>query len=149
MAWTPWTAHSTPLPQWGSGGSRQGPRPTGFLSWRLVVGSPPLAAAAGAQGAAAGSRMQLEAGAAGLREGSWHHSGSKSAPVWSSGPGLSALGPAAEYLLPLKTRYTHPLPPTSLSLCRRGWGEAGEQKGWGCLHPTLFSGDWRGLPRGT
>ena len=64
MAWSPRTAHSLPLPSGGSRGSRQGPGPTGFLSWRLAVGSRPLAAAAG-------SRMQLEVGATGRREGSW------------------------------------------------------------------------------
>lgn len=56
MAWVPRTAHSLPFPQWGSGGSRQGPGPTGFVSWRLEVGSPPLAAAAGVRGAGSGGR---------------------------------------------------------------------------------------------
>lgn len=56
--------------------------------------------------------------------------GSKSAPGWGSGRGLSALGLEAHYFLPLKTRSTRPLPPPphrSPSLRRK----AGGGYGWG------------------
>lgn len=75
--------------------------------------------------------------------------GSKSAPGWGSGRGLSALGLEAHYFLPLKTRSTRPLPPHPAppqpEPAQKSWGWL-----WGgrlgaegccCVHPTVLSGD--------
>lgn len=119
MAWPLQTTHGLPLRQSGSGGRRQGPGPAGFLGWRLAVGSGPLAAATGAQGA--GGQLPRAVGAEGSR-------GGEPAPWSGVQGGARLLGTAAKYFLSLKTRYTRPLhPPQRPSLRKEAGGRLG---GW-------------------
>ena len=153
MARPPQTAHSLPLLRLGSGEHRQGPGPAGVRGWRLAVGRGPLAAAAGVPGAGGGGAAPAHSGQwvlRGSRAGSRHHRGGRSALVWSSLGGPSALGPAAECFLSLKTRYTRSLPPPAPE---PAWKRLGEARGLGlkargCLYPTFFPGDPRGPPCG-